>query len=375
MKFSEVIGHEDAKSALRAMADSGRIPHAIMLHGPAGIGKTRLARAFMQYVGCTRRSGGDSCGVCPSCRQTSSLNNPDIHYVYPVLKKDNRKVSADYAEEWRRMLSEHDYMQPEAWMDIIQAGNSQPLIYVDESEEITRSANMAAYTSDYKFYLVWLPEKLKVEAANKLLKLVEEPFPDTVFILVSNDPGGVLQTISSRTRRLELNRLPDAEIAGWMQRHGAPPEEAARIAALAQGNAARAQELRQGSGESAEFADYFMAAMRNAYAMNAVAIKELADRFAGLGREKGMRLLDYFSRQVRENFILNLKVPPLNSLTPGEEQFGSRFAPFIHAGNVEHIIGEIDRARRDIGGNANAKLIWFDFLLRLMRHLRRKPPV
>lgn len=372
MRFKDILGFEEEKQALRRMVDTGEVPHAVMLHGKEGIGKTLLARAFIQYLFCTARVEGDSCGVCPACRQTSALNNPDIHYVYPVTKAGGRShpVSLDFLDQWRDMLRLHPYMTPKEWMRLLDCGNSQPLIYVDEADDIARVASLSPFGADKKVFLIWQPEKMNVQTANKLLKLIEEPYEDTIFVMVSNDPASILPTVLSRTRRLEVATPPAQEVSTVLQKHGVPQFEADKLARISEGNIAHALELAEQGGEVEQFNRDFQQAMRMAYTWNIPALRDLSDSLSGYGREKSIRLLEYFARMARENFIYNLSVPALSVMMPEEEAFSHRFAPFIHAGNIELIIREIDEGIRDISRNANAKLVWFDLLLRLMRMLR-----
>lgn len=374
MRFSDIRGHEDVKARLRQMADSGRIPHALLLYGAQGVGKTMLARAFAQYINCSRRHGGDSCGICPECRQTQALNNPDVHYIFPVIKKRKEKmpVSSDWSEEWGRMLSEHPWMEPESWNLVTEAGNTQPMIYVDDTDEIIKAAAMSSYSSDYKIFIVWQADKMGQEAANKLLKVLEEPFGDTIFIFLSNNVEALLPTIFSRLQRIEVPRMSDDETRQILLDAGYSAVTAAKIAVLAHGRPGAALAMASENSESREFADLYADAMRYAYAMKGDRMKSMSENLAALGREKCMRLLDYFSAQTRENFIYNLGVGELNSMTDREEAFSCKFAPFINVTNVEGINAEIDRARTDISRNANGKIVWFDLLLKLMVLLRRK---
>lgn len=372
MRFNEIIAHKDVTEALRRMVDNDNIPHAVMIAGPQGIGKTRLARAFAQYIHCESRSGGDSCGRCPSCVQHQKLSNPDMHYVFPVVRKKTEKltVSSDYARLWSEMLRRDSYMDPRLWLEVIKAGNSQPLIAVSESEAIIGSASISPFRQKKKIYLIWQPEKMTAEAANKLLKLIEEPYEDTAFILVSNAPENVLPTITSRTRRFNLRPLANVETIEAMISLGVDPAVASVTGPLAEGSVSRAMNLAADNGESEEFGEYFRQIMRSAYARKIATLKSLSDRIAEFGREKQRRFCDYCLRMVRENFIYNLKMPQINLMTPSEEAFSQRFSPYIHHSNVEEMAREFSRAAYDIERNANPKIVFFDLFMQLCRLIR-----
>lgn len=375
MRFADIIGNNEATTALRSMADSGRIPHAMLIYGPEGIGKMIAARAFISYLNCENPRNGDSCGVCPSCRRIEAGNNPDIHYVYPVRKTSSpkRSTSTDYIEQWHRFLKESPYMDQATWLSLIEAENSQPAIYVDEAEAIAEAASMSAYADKYKIFLIWLPERMRPDTANKLLKLIEEPYEDTLFICVSNQPSLILPTISSRLRPVEMRPPGQDVIMNALLGRGVSQISARNASRLAEGSLQRAFSLLAQEGETEEFSGIFKDSMRLAYARKVGEMRRLSENLASMGREKNLRALDYFARLTRENFIANLSIPPLNIMTEDEEAFSQRFSPFIHSGNVEKIITEIGLARRDISRNANSKLVWFDFLLRLMLLLRVKP--
>lgn len=376
MLFKDITGHEDAIRSLREMADSDRIPHAILLSGPSGIGKMRLARAFVQYLNCGHRHDGDSCGVCPACRRVTGFSDPDIHYIYPIVKKSSGSAvfSEDYTEPWLRMLAEHPYMPWEQWLALLGAGNSQPQIYVTESRHISEMAALTSYADRFKVFVIWLPEKMNANAANALLKVIEEPHEDTLFVCVSNNPAEIMPTVYSRLRRIEMRRPGDAEVADALMHKGLPETKAAEIARLSHGNLRQAFEMAEDGGERSDFEEAFQSAFRAAYGMRGPELKSLSERFADYGREKSVRLLNYFASQIRENFIANLKMPVLNTMTQREEQFSYRFAPFIHHGNVEKLAGAVDDAINDITRNANSKVVWFDFLLLVMTYIRRPRP-
>lgn len=375
MKFSEIAGHNETITALRSMVDAGKIPHAILLSGISGIGKFRLARAFAQYIHCRNHINGDSCGVCPSCLQHQNLNNPDLHFVYPVVKRDGTSVSKDLIDRWKEMLSEWSYMPPEKWNEVIQAGNSQPAIYVNESEDIIARASLSAYQENFKIFLIWLPEKMRTEAANKLLKLIEEPYDDTLFILVSNDDSKLLPTIFSRTQRFHMLPLSSDDISRHLTANKGISDNVAQAASkIAEGSMGKAEELACHPDELLEFSSLFKETMRMAYGLKAQRLKALSEQTASMGREKLMRFLAYCGRMVRENFIYNMHMPQISLLTPEEEDFSLKFAPFIHEGNVEKLSEDISKAAIDIERNANAKIVMFDLMLLLSQGVRTPKP-
>lgn len=372
MKFSDITGHKEIISALSGLADSGKIPHAFLFAGASGVGKMLTARAFAQYIHCRNPKNGDACGECPSCLQHRNHNNPDLHFVFPVLKREGVQISKDLIEPWREMLDSYPYMPPEKWNELIKAGNSQPSIYVEESQEIINRASLSTFQEKYKIFIVWLPERLRPEAANKLLKVIEEPFEDTIFILVSNDDSKILPTIHSRTQRFNFKPLSEKDLQELLEKKGVDPSTASEAARIAGGSLQKADEIACHPEELLEFSKLFKEIMRAAYALKAKTLKELSETAAGFGREKLLRFLNYCSRMIRENYIYNLGVPQLVLMTSDEEAFSSRFAPFIHDGNVVQLSEEIARAARDIERNGNSKIVMFDLMLLLSR-LVRKP--
>lgn len=374
MRFADVLGHDEAKADLRRMVDTGSIPHAILISGRSGIGKMKLARAFASYIHCENRVDGDSCGVCPSCRQAASVSDPDIRYSYPVIKKQAGKpvYSTDYLEEWKQMLRDSPEMDFSRWQLLIGSENKQPVIYVDEADDIIYNANLSSYSHKEKIFIIWLPEKLNVETANKLLKIIEEPFEDTYFVLVSNEPSLLLPTIFSRTRRINLKPLPESVVKDWMVKEKrVSPTDADTFASMAEGSLLTAMEVIGGAGESEEFGDIYRRMMRASYAVAMVQIRDIAEEIAGFGREKIIRLLEYVGRMTRENLILNLQYPALNRMTVEESVFSSRFFRFVNERNVVGMIEETDRARGDVERNANPKIVLFDYMLKLAILLKK----
>ena len=217
MRFCDVIGHGDLKKRLAAGVDGGRISHAQLFVGSAGSGTLALALAYTQYLHCTNRHDGDSCGECPSCRQIEKLAHPDLHLVYPVNKQGkkptNGLVASDFIDEFRSLFERTDgYFSAQQWYDSLDLGKTlKGAIAVREAEEMIRKLSFKSFASKYKTMLIWLPETMNERAANMILKILEEPWEDTVFILVAEQPDKILGTILSRTQEVTVPRLDKAD--------------------------------------------------------------------------------------------------------------------------------------------------------------------
>ena len=370
MNFSDILGHHDIIDTLRNLSDSGKVPHALLFAGIPGIGKFRTARAFAQYLHCKSPVNGEACGKCRSCLQHHKHNNPDLHFIYPIVKKDGALVSKDVINQWQEFLDNYSYMPQEKWNELIKAGNSQPAIFVNESAEILNKASISAFQENLKIFIIWQPEKMRVEAANKLLKIIEEPFEDTIFILVSNNAEKILPTILSRTQKFNFSPLSENEITGFLIKEGINEDIAKDAGRLSRGNLQRALDFSINPDELNEFSDLFKQMMRNSYALKAKELKSLSEDIAAFGREKIIRYLSYCQRLVRENFLFNYNIDNIIALSSDEAAFSSKFAPFIHEGNVEKILSEFERAEFDIERNGNSKIILFDLFLLLSRAVR-----
>lgn len=374
MKFSHIPAHDNIKRQLIDMVIDDRIPHALLLHGPTGIGKFLLARAMAQYIHCENPGpDGESCGHCRACIQHETFNHIDTHFVFPVVKTDKLRapVSDDYIEEFRSLLKSSPYMDFEKWISLLDKKNAQPQIYVSESELLERRLSVTTAVSRYKIVIIWLPEKMNEQAANKLLKIIEEPFHDTIFILVSDDASSILPTIYSRCRPIEMQRLNDSTVADILERRAAmDPTDALALAHIAEGDVNRALRSLDATSTSRMFFDYFITLMRRAYQRDVKELKKWANDLAALGREQQIKFYDYAQRLIRENFIYNFSLPELNYLTTEEQKFSRNFARFISENNAEKIIRAMNQAQEDIAGNANGKIVNFDFAIKMIIYIK-----
>ncbi len=373
MKFSDIPGHDQAKGRIRAMIDSDRIPHALLIEGQPGIGKFMLARATAQYIHCENRKNGDSCGVCPACIQHQTFNHIDTIFSFPVAKKGGKNVvSDDYINEWRKFLDKSPFMNFQEWMKSLDSIKTQPQIYTSESDKLSRDLNFTSHRAKYKVVLLWLPERLREEAANKMLKLIEEPHDDTLFILVSNNSKEILPTIYSRTQRIELKRLTDDDVSAYLENnYPIDHSDALAIAHLSEGSVLRAIDALSLSKEGQKFFEMFKSLMRLAYQRKVKELKDWAIEVDSMGREQSIRFLTYCERLIRENFIFNLNIRQLNFMNRDEHDFSKNFARFVNERNVIKIIDELDSACVDIAGNGSGKIVLFDMAVRMIILLKQ----
>lgn len=372
MKFSSVIGQHTAKAYLQRLIAEGHLPHALLISGPTGSGKLPLALAVASALLCTERQEDnvEACGTCHNCRMVQKLVHPDLHFVFPVIKATSstgKPVSDNYIKEWRDMLLSSPYFDAEMWLEAMGVKNQQMIIYEAESDQIQHKLSLVASQGGYRVMVIWLPECMNLSAANKLLKILEEPPAQTVFLLVSEDPERLLPTILSRTQTLKLPPLTQDELtAALMERNGLEEREARLVARLSEGNYVHALKQLQVNDENNTFFDMFVLLMRLAYQRKIKDLRAWAEQVAAWGRERQKRFLDYGQRLVRENFIYNFREPSLNYETRQEADFSANFARFINERNVIGIMDEFTLARRDVERNVNPQMIFFDFCLKII---------
>ena len=372
--FSDIIGQEEAKQRLLQEVAEGRIAHALLFTGPEGSGKLPMALAYARYLTCQHPTPTDACGTCPSCAKWEKLIHPDVHFVFPIVAKKAQKkeVCDDYLPAWRKLLSAGSYFSLSQWLDEMDAENSQAIIYARESDEMLRKLSLKSSQGGYKVVLMWLPEKMNEVCANKLLKLLEEPPAQTVFLLVSEAPEQLLATILSRTQRFHLPRLDESVIAQTLQsRFGVLPEESRNLAHIANGSMIQALAAIQLNQDATLFFDHFVSLMRLAYQRKIREMKHWSEELAGMGRERQKNFLNYCQRLVRENFIFNLRRPEMNYMTATEQQFAQKFAPFINERNVIGMMEELSLAQIHIEQNVNPRMVFFDFALKMIMLLKQ----
>ena len=372
--FEQVIGQQEAQARLLQMEEEQRLPHALMLCGPMGAGKMALAMGFARHllIASNQQSSASAEAML------AKWEHPDLHFTYPTIKlpsmsADHKPVSDDFAKEWHELIMAGPYFTMNEWLEQMGGENQQAIITAGESDALIRKLSLKSSQGGYKVSLIWLPERMNIECANKILKLLEEPPQQTIFLLVCEEPEKLLETIRSRVQRVDIKRLTEEDIQeGLTSKRGLTEENARRVARMANGSWLKALELLSVDSENEFFLDMFQTLMRLAYQRKVKDLKTWSERIAGMGREKQKRFLEYFLRLVRENFVYNFQTPELCYMSQREEDFAKNFARFINEANIIPISDLANLAIRDIGQNANGKIVFFDFALQMIVLLIQK---
>ncbi len=349
MQFKDITGQDEIKRRLVHTVDTGRVSHAQMFTGEAGSGTLPLALAYIQYLNCQNRAGGDSCGECPSCQKIAALQHPDLHFVMPVNKqgkKSGETITSDsFLPEWRRLVAETGgYFDEQMWYDSLGLENLQGLISKKEADEVVRKLGFKSFEGGYKVVVIWLPERMNNEAANTLLKILEEPWDKTLFVLVSAAPRLLLPTILSRVQETVV---PGSEFEARRNLHGADTEEA---------------------GEDFE---YFVELARLSYNDKHLELVKWAEKVVSLGRERQKRLLENFVRLVRSSFMINAGLEDIAYLWGAELDFCRKFSPYIGAGNVEVLVAEMESALGQMRQNGSATIVFTHFALAVSKLINK----
>jgi DNA polymerase III subunit delta' len=370
MYFSEIIGQEVLKSRLLQTVKENRVSHAWLFFGPEGAGALPLALAFAGYILCTDRGENDACGTCAGCNKSSKYIHPDLHFVFPVNKtrsvdKDN-VASDDFIAEWRRFLLRNPYGRLTQWFDFIDLENKQGIINTEESRRLAGKLSLKAFESDYKVVILWQPEKMNDQASNKLLKLLEEPPPLTIFILVSENPDQLLTTVRSRCMPVKVARIEEKALTeSLINKHYLDPARAANIERLSSGNYLKALDLISEADDIRYNFDKFRELMRICFKTNIQELIRLSEELAALTREKQKSFLEYGLRILRESLALHFNAAEIVYIADEEKEFTPNFAPFVSGHNIVALTGELNRAIQDIERNANGRIVFLDMGLKL----------
>ena len=381
MLFKDILGLSHIKNHLATSANAGRIPHAQLFVGPEGSGTLPMALAYAQYVICANINA-ENTGENQVCNlKFNTLSHPDMHFAFPVSNSDKVKshaVSNHYMEEWRQFVKEQPYGNLFDWYRLIGIEKKQGQIGVDEAHDVVKKLALKSYEGGYKVMLIWMAEKMNIAAANKLLKLIEEPPNKTVFILITEDEEQIIQTIRSRCQILHFPPLAEDAMAEALVKKGLLREEAMRLAHEANGNFNKALDLMNNDSEDLVFEKWFVQWVRSAFKAkgNKAAIHELilwSEEVAKTGRETQKKFLHYCLAVMRQAMLINFNAKDLAFMRIHVDGFQlEKFAPFVHENNIQNIVAELEDAMYHIERNGNSKIILTDLSIKLTRLLHKK---
>ncbi len=380
MQFKDIVGQQDVKGRLVKSVKENRIPHAQLFVGHEGTGKLALAIAYAQYIACTNRGDDDSCGVCPACHKFQKLIHPDLHFVFPVNEtkksddedKSSGKGSDANIQVWRETLLKSPYINESEWYSLLGLENKMGIISTAEGSEVIKKISLKSFEAEYKTMIIWLPERMNQYAANKLLKLIEEPPAKTLFLLVTENPEGIIGTIRSRTQIVKVPPISREDIASALvNRFELPAPKAQDISRVANGNYRVALSLTS-SNEAGPYFDMLTDLLRSCYSNNVLRLLDWVEKVSRYSREKQKDLIAYSLRIIRESFMLNLGLDDIVYIAGEEEQFSKKFSPFINGTNVVQIYNELNKANEHISRYGNAQIVLTDMTMKLVKLINKK---
>lgn len=381
MLFKDIIGQQEVKRRLIRTVKEGRVSHAQLFSGPEGSRKLALALAYAQFINCKDRQYGDeqdigdACGTCPSCVKYQKLIHPDLHFIYPVAstKEVKNPLSRDFLKTWRSTLLDNNFrVSLFDWYEAIGIEKKQGIINADDCSEILRTLSYKSFESEYKVMIIWMVERLFHSAAPKILKILEEPPDKTLFILVTENPDQIINTILSRCQMIKIPRLKDEEVKAQLEMDFPEArEKIENVIPLSEGNYNKAYKIFMDDGEESFLVENFIKWMRVCYMNEIQPIMEFVTGISRIGRERQKLFLSYSSRIIRNGMLLHYSVPHLARLNSEEREFFVKFRHFITDINIYQMSGALEQAQYHIERNANPNILFVDLSFTLSSLLKK----
>jgi len=369
MQFKEIVGQHAIKQRLINSVNENRVSHAQLFLGPEGSGSLALAVAYAQYLSCEDKQPDDSCGVCSSCRKYQKLMHPDLHFSYPIFGTP-KETSLDYIENWRQAFLENSYLNLDIWRSYLDSGNKQANINIAECHQIIKKLSLKPFESDYKVLILWLPEFLDKQG-NALLKIIEEPQPNTLFLLVAQNQDQILNTILSRTQLIKIPCLNYEDIKDTLiAQHHQTEEAAAEIAYLSNGNLTEALIMLQ--QENKGYHKLFIDWLRLCFGNKGLEIITFVDQLAKMGRENQKNFLRYGISFIRECCLLIASAGNLVHLPAQELETAQKMILVMNIPEAQAISAELEKAHYHVERNANPKILFLDVSLQIIKIVKFK---
>ncbi|MDR2835480.1 MAG: DNA polymerase III subunit delta [Bacteroidales bacterium] len=373
MKFNKILGHTEIKNKLISSYKDNRLSHSYLFFGTSGVGKLALAIAYAQYLSCTDKTENDSCGQCPSCIKYEKLIHPDLHFVFPIITvnndKEKRNICDDYIKEWNEFVLSNYYFSYSDWVINLQSivdSKSQGEIRVKESTSILNKLSYKSYESNYKIMIIWLPEFMNTEAANRILKLLEEPPENTLFFLVSDERENILSTILSRTQPIKILGIEKETLKSEIIKKYTIDENLANdIIVNCNGSMLEAQKKIIENENTVFIFEEFTKLMRITFSKDIINIINWADKISSIGREKQKNFISYSLNFLREIFVYKIN-SNICSMTSTEKEFAKKFTNFLTKNQVEKISKQLNDTYYYIERNANPKILLSDLAFQIL---------
>ncbi|WP_183568671.1 ATP-binding protein [Mucilaginibacter sp. SP1R1] len=370
MQFKEIVGQEAIKQRLLNSVKENRVSHAQLFLGPEGSGSLALAVAYAQYLSCEDKQADDSCGVCSSCRKYNKLMHPDLHFSYPFFAKHKDDTALTFIEQWRDAFTNNPYLSLDAWRGYLDAENKQANINIAECHQIIKKLSFKPFESVYKILILWLPEYLDKEG-NALLKIIEEPQPNTLFILVAQNQDQILNTILSRTQLIKIPCLNYEEVKQYLlTEHNQTEDAAAEIAYLSNGNLTEALTMLQQDNKG--YHNLFVQWLRLCFSNKGLEVLTFVDQFAKMGRENQKNFVRYGISFIRECCLLMAGAGNLVHLPAKELETAQKMTNVLDISKAQYISTELEKAHYHVERNANPKILFLDVSLQIIKILNLK---
>ena len=371
MQFKQIVGQVAIKQRLVTSVNENRVSHAQLFLGPEGSGSLALAVAYAQYLCCLDKREDDSCGECSSCRKYQKLMHPDLHFSYPFFAKHKDDTSVTFIEQWREAFLANPYLGLDNWRGYLDAENKQANINIAECHQIIKKLSLKPFESDYKVLILWLPEYLDKEG-NALLKIIEEPQPNTLFLLVAQNQDQILNTILSRTQLIKIPPVGYEEVKQHLiESHHQTENAAAEIAYLCNGSLNEALFMLQQGSKS--YHPLFVQWLRLCFGNKGIELVAFVDQLSKMGRENQKNFIRYGISFIRECGLLLAGAGELVRLPAAELETAQKMAAILNFSSIAAITGELEKAHYHVERNANPKIMFLDVSLQIVGFLKLKP--
>jgi DNA polymerase-3 subunit delta' len=370
VQFSYIQGQEELKHHLIQEVNGGKISHAQLFVGQAGYGTLPLAQAFVQYLFCENKSATDSCGECVSCKKVSTAQHPDVHYVFPTVQAIS-KTSNGMMKEWRQQLAEQPLFDLHDWLQRIDDKERKPIIGTEESLEIIKKLALKSYEGGYKVMFIWMADEMNTICANKILKILEEPPEKTLFILIASSTDKLLATILSRAQLIRVPRFTLDNMQVALQKEGLNNQQAASVAARAEGDLLAAMKLLGHQEEVDLNRELFIQLMRVCFKKDVNAMLDWTDAVAGLTKEGQKLFTLYALHMIRQSVLTNYTQDMLARVSSEEAAFLTKFSRFISNNNMIDFMEIFNDAHYHLERNAFSKLLFTQVCFQVMRFIHK----